>query len=154
MYCHRNTLAKPSRFLPCISPPQVIRVESTGRDKVSTIGVLVPPHLLREVQVAIAALQTREALEAASRPPQPRPGERLEAGEAACEGSCPAMYSSGPQIMIRNLKELELTKWPYRRPSCFNISSKTNPDWQARGCLHPGGFSCGYLHPPPIISSH
>ena len=41
----------------------------------STIGVLVPQHLLTEVQVAVAALQNREALEAASRPAA-CPGER------------------------------------------------------------------------------
>ena len=41
---------------------RVIRVESTDRHRVSTIGVLVPQHLLNEMRIAIAALQNREAL--------------------------------------------------------------------------------------------
>ena len=41
---------------------RVIRVESTDRHRVSTIGVLVPQHLLHDMRVGIAALQNRESL--------------------------------------------------------------------------------------------
>jgi hypothetical protein len=50
---------------------QVIRVESTDARPVSAVGVLVPGHLIRELMVALRALQGREAAAI-----QQNPGER------------------------------------------------------------------------------
>ncbi|GAX80052.1 hypothetical protein CEUSTIGMA_g7491.t1 [Chlamydomonas eustigma] len=52
---------------------QVIRVESTDARPVSAVGVLVPDHLVRELMVALRALQGREAIAAQQDPALQKP---------------------------------------------------------------------------------